>query len=247
MHTPDRGLQAMVVVESVRSDSRLVIAPARGGPTLVIEDAVGFALEVLDPTADGARQRIATFDHRAGTAPNDEIVLGDIECMNRAMATRASHDVWLKRGEAARVKIENLRRDWSMVDTPEGEWHQHGVTERICDAIHAMGARWPRVAVATKLLYLKRPLLVPILDSYVIAQLGDVRSLPEAIDRMRALCLANAPALHAIEACLPPDRRRTPLRILESCIWAAHPRSTLTLRAGAWERAMRPASATVNA
>ncbi len=109
-----------------------------------------------------------------------------------------------------------------------------------------MGGRWPYVAVATKLLYLKRPQLVPILDSYVIDQLGDLRSLQEAIDHMRELCLANAPALHAIEACLPTNARRTPLRILESCIWAAHPRSPIKSNAGPWERVIRPASATVS-
>jgi hypothetical protein len=218
-----------------------VIRPAGIGPNLLIDDAVAFALEAFDPGADAGRARIAAFDGRAGKDPVDEVSKADIDAMNRAMSTRASSDDLMDRAQRLTPHLTQISPEWSMDATPELEWDEARIIHRVAMAVDAMKARWPYVAVVTKLLYLKRPRLVPILDSYVIDQLGPVTDLSGALEQMRLNCRENAHVLRVIQERLAQEGlERSPVRIIETCMWAAHPRSPVALTAGAWERVVRP-------
>ena len=99
-----------------------------------------------------------------------------------------------------------------------------------------------RLSVATKLLHLKRPELVPILDSLVVDQLGgrgkDGASL---IEHVRREGRQNLGALQRIQRelatlvgadGLPIDR--TLVRILDVLVWATHPAAALYPILGSW-------------
>ena len=103
------------------------------------------------------------------------------------------------------------------------------------------------LSVATKLLHLKRPELVPILDSLVVDQLGgrgkDGASL---IEHVRREGRQNLGALQRIQRelatlvgadGLPIDR--TLVRILDVLVWATHPAAVLYAILGSWRSEFR--------
>jgi hypothetical protein len=205
---------------------------------LVIEDAVSFAEAVFRVT----EKTLKPFDERVGADPTDRFIRADIDAMNRVMSTRTNADALLARAERTTDRLGLLDPAWSMTTMSEAEWNRHRVVVKVAAAIGAFGATWPNVAVVSKLLYLKRPELVPIIDSYVIDHLGPVGSARGAIRRLRENCVANRDVLLAIQDRLRTQQlERTPLRILETCLWAAHPRSPVALESGAWERVVRSA------
>ena len=105
------------------------------------------------------------------------------------------------------------------------------------------------LSVATKLLHLKRPALVPILDSLVVDQLGgrgkDGASLIEHVRREGQQNLAALQRIQRELATLaggdgmPIDR--TLVRILDVLLWATHPASALYPILGGWKSEFRRA------
>lgn len=216
--------------------TELRFTPAGGRPVLVIEDAVIFALAVFTLTKESLRR----FDERAVMQPRDGFVREDIDAMNSVMSTRTSAEALLNRAERSTERLRLLDESWSMTAMSPADWNQQRVTVKIAAAVRAFGASWPNVAVVSKLLYLKRPDLVPIIDSYVVDHLGPVDGLRGAIRLFRENCVANQEGLLEIQHHLTAEGiDRTPVRILETCLWAAHPRSPVRLEAGSWERVVR--------
>jgi hypothetical protein len=86
-----------------------------------------------------------------------------------------------------------------------------------------------RRAVATKMLYLKRPALMPVLDSLVVAQLGgpsdeSVAETVRMIEHVRAEGRANLETLLSIRRLLAArGLERTLVRILDALLWSTHP------------------------
>ena len=97
------------------------------------------------------------------------------------------------------------------------------------------------ISVATKALHLKRPELMPVLDSLVIAQIGasvsSSQSKPETRARqtrdivlhLRNQALTVREDLEAIRRYLHDDvgKSRTLVRILDALIWSSHPGSLI--------------------
>ena len=128
---------------------------------------------------------MVSFDARVALGPSDRFVPADIEAMNSVMATRTKAATLLAKAEAAVPRLELLDPTWSMTTMPESEWSRDRVTVKIGAAVRAFGATWPNIAVVTKLLYLKRPDLVPIIGSYIVDHLGRVDGVKGAVRTFR--------------------------------------------------------------
>jgi hypothetical protein len=104
------------------------------------------------------------------------------------------------------------------------------------------------LAVATKILHLKRPGLFPVLDSLVVDQLGGSGRDPiDMVSHVRQQGLANIAALSAIQMQLAGltvqngPILRTRVRILDGLLWTSHPRTNLSPEVlHGWERIVRP-------
>lgn len=234
---------------------RIVIEQAalgagHAGPPLAIEGAQWLAEFFFrrDPSAVGAM----SYDTWIEATQQDperraRIIDDDITAVNRTMAARTSHETW------APVVASNdwawlaaLDRDWDLFDLDPVVWSTAKVAvhlRRAFEAIHRPGLG---IAVTTKVLHIKRPGLVPVLDSLVIAQIGgrvddDPASWVHAIEHLRAVGRANLPQLSLIREHLRrvglPDR--TLLRVLDALLWTSSPGSNLFSSLDGWERVLR--------
>jgi hypothetical protein len=101
--------------------------------------------------------------------------------------------------------------------------------------------------VITKVLHIKRPQLIPVLDSLVAEQIGarageDLSTWVETVERVRAVGRANLDELRAIQEHLRSNgiSDRTLVRILDALLWTSSPGSYLYARLMGWERVVRP-------
>jgi Family of unknown function (DUF6308) len=131
------------------------------------------------------------------------------------------------------------------VSDPHG--NEHHVTDHVRAALEAMIGDHRGLSVATKLLHLKRPALVPILDSLVVDQLGG-RGLDGAalVEHARAEGRLNLNGLQQIQRDLATlvgsdsePIKRTLVRILDVLLWATHPASALYPVLGGWRSDFR--------
>ena len=96
--------------------------------------------------------------------------------------------------------------------------------------------------MVTKVLHIKRPSLVPILDSFVERQLGASPAVPTPVllAHVRAQGRRNLDALQAIQATLKgAGIERSLVRILDALLWSTDPASELGAIPGliaGWER-----------
>ncbi len=99
------------------------------------------------------------------------------------------------------------------------------------------------------MLHIKRPALIPVLDSLVIGQIGgrvtdDIATWVAVMEHVRAIGKSNMEALRAVRGHLQseglPDRSL--VRILDSLLWTCAPGSALSGELADWERVFRPRS-----
>lgn len=224
----------------------LTIRRVDGGPTLVIEGAqwVAETFFRLDRSAVGSK----SYDARVQSCPKDRFELADLRAVNGSMATRMPDKWWIGLLDGVpRPWLDAIDPDWALLDLSDAAWADAGVTGRLRTAIDAMLGDHRGLSVATKLLHLKRPGLVPILDSLVVDQLGG-RGKDGAglIEHIRAEGKRNLVALQRIQHDLatlvgedgkPIDR--TFVRILDVLLWATHPASALYPVLGGWRSEFR--------
>ena len=124
---------------------------------------------------------------------------------------------------------------------PEEDWVSLGMAEAIEVLMLGMLRKGVDVSVATKALHLKRPWLMPVLDSLVIEQLGtrvsgsgSTRTTRASQARgivmhLREQGLAVIDELLLIQAYLREivGRERTLVRILDALLWSSHPGSLI--------------------
>ncbi len=235
---------------------RIVIEQAtppsgHAGPPLVIEGAQWLAEHFFrrDPSADGPMSYDAWIDAtQRDPARRDRIIDGDITAVNRTMAARTPHETWapIVAGRDWRWLVA-LDHRWDLFDLDPVAWRDANAAARLRDAFEAIRRPGLGIAVTTKVLHIKRPRLVPVLDSLVIAQIGgrvddDPASWVDAIERIGAVGRANLPQLHQIREHLSrvglPNR--TLVRVLDALLWTSNPGSNLFSRLDRWERVVRP-------
>ena len=100
------------------------------------------------------------------------------------------------------------------------------------------------------MLHIKRPRLIPVLDSLVVDQIlarttSDVTSWVAAIEHVRKVGRANHAELEAIREHLRAKgfADRTLVRILDALLWTSHRGSGLFASLTGWEQVFRPMAA----
>lgn len=160
--------------------------------------------------------------------PN-RITAGDITAVNRTMAARTAPKRWTSFTESVEDAgwLSALDLGWDLFAMPEGEWLRHGVQTRLGDAFKAVMGPYRGAAVATKVLHIKRPRLIPVCDSYVARTMcvqlwdsADWHSLLALVVHLRKQGRANAEGLRVIrERLRAAGFERTAVRILDALLW----------------------------
>lgn len=210
------------------------IATLRPTATLVIHDAehLAWAFFQFDPSS--AHPKAYDKWVLAQQSPVNRIVAQDVTAINTTMAARSPLDKWEQFTHAVSDLHELAAIDpgWDLLTLPDDVWARQQVAQRIEALLAAVMGPWRNAAVATKVLHAKRPRLVPVLDSYVVAVLGglpmpDAHTATKLIVLLRQQGRANLTALQALQQQLCADGyNRTLLRILDALLWLSHP--------GAW-------------
>ena len=208
---------------------RIKIQRLDGGPELVINGAQWLAelFFKLDPSAVGP----GSYDARVAVTPKDRFEDDDITAVNRTLATHSAHAWWSDLLDLeAPTWLAELDPAWDLYELSDEAWAAMRVSARLAAALAAMDAKNRKLAVVTKVLHLKRPALVPVLDSLVIGQLGARGKNPLIIvEHVRRVGRANLEALLAVQHLATTTGEdgqpicRTLVRISDALLWTTHP------------------------
>jgi len=182
----------------------------------------------LDPARD--------YDRWGERSPPDRIVAGDVSALNRFMRARTAHTHWEHLiNDPAPAWLAAVPSAWDAATITEDVWRQRDGEARVYEAFAAMIGPYRNLAVVSKVLHLKRPRLIPILDALVVEQIGgrgrdQAPSLARAalaarmVSHLGREARANQPALSALQAELEADGiRRSQMRLLDILLWLTHP------------------------
>ena len=220
-------------------------------PRLVIEGAQWLAETFFrrDPSAVGRNSYDAWIEatqHDPGR--RDRVVDGDITAVNTTMAARTSHKAWAPLVASTDWSwLEALDPTWDLFETPEADAAWATIAQRLAAAFDATKRPGLGIAVVTKVLHIKRPGLIPVMDSVVIEQIGarvsnDVATWVSAIGQVRAVGRENVDELGAVRDHLRARgiADRSLVRILDALLWVSSPGSGLFASLTGWERVFRP-------
>ena len=202
-----------------------------------------------DPSASGPKSyddRIALT--RADSWLRDRIVDEDVTAVNTTMAARTGHASWAPLvSEASLPWLEAIDPSWDLIAMSDEDWSTMGVPHRLREAFKSVRRKGLGIAVTTKVLHLKRPALIPVLDSLVLAQVGmrptdDVATWVAGTERVRTVGRANSQALSDIDDHLRARGivGRSTVRILDALLWVSHPAAGFASSLDGWERVLRP-------
>ena len=211
--------------------TRIVVERLRSLPPLVVEDglAVASCFFENDPsTVEGG------FDEWVAQNNPNRFERKDIEVINSGMRARSPYGPWERLYGRKHDWLLRLLPEWDLAETAPDEWSAADCTRFLCIAIEKTTVKSVGRAMATKVLHMKRPRLVPILDRLVVETVGgsnDWKSpTPTAalVDHLRLVATDNAAALQDIQARLTGLAfQPTKVRILDAILWTAHPQSSL--------------------
>ena len=210
----------------------VVLERVNDRPRLVIDSAEELAARFFRD--DPSSAAFAAFDKKAlENAHPDRVTVDDIVAINSTFAARSPHSAWapLLAEPGPLPWLSAIDPSWDLIETEPEAWEQARCAEHVARALFETVAKGRQLAVATKVLHLKRRRLFPVLDSLVVQQLGapPAASPIDLVLLLRAQGRANLEQLREIRATLPVDR--TLVRILDALLWVTHPgagaRSTL--------------------
>ena len=157
------------------------------------------------PSAVGAHSYDTLIDAtQVNLIRRDRIVDGDITAINATMAARTSHAVWgAVIGADEWSWLKALDAAWDLFEMSDEAWRQEQVPDKLYAAFATVQRPGLQIAVITKVLHIKRPRLIPVLDSLVISQIGgrasnDVGSWVAVMEHVREVGIAEPrwPSLH---------------------------------------------------
>ena len=202
------------------------------GELLVLD---GLALARAFFTGD-ISARPGGYDALAGQGDSNLISVEDVNVMNRSMRARSDHARWVPVFESDQAWLRAIPVDLDLIETDEAAWEAAGGDELLSAAIAACIRPYIALARSTKVLHLKRPLLVPLLDELVVQVMGV--NLPGSPSREQRIAIAqgvaaairregrrNLDVLRRIQDELAAaDHIRRPLvRIFDAILWFSHP------------------------
>jgi hypothetical protein len=174
-------------------------------------------------------------DSLSGLGNAERIELEDVIAMNRTMRARSPHKVWTAIVEGEAPWLGRVPANLDLLELDDEDWHAAGGDELVSAALAATIGPGRGLAVATKLLHLKRPRLFPMLDRFVAEMLGlgavddpvSQRRVEAAVRLTRAIRTEgrrNLTALYGIRDALALEGIRRPLvRIFDAIVWSSHP------------------------
>ena len=197
-------------------------APIQRGEIARVEPSNG-----ANPVRTNRRQKVATY---LG-------LLVFLSCAAWAEVIAADEWSWLTALDPA----------WDLFEVDEETWVNEHVAAKLGAAFTAIRRPGLHIAVITKVLHIKRPALIPVLDSLVIGQIGgrvsvDIATWVAVLEHVRAIGKSNLEALRAIRIHLQSEdlQDRSLVRILDSLLWTCAPGSALSGELAGWERVFRP-------
>lgn len=184
---------------------------------------------------DGSSAGDLSYDAWILKSPPDRFTPSDVAAINRTMGARSKPERWDSITAAEPPQwLHALDPAWDLFDLDADAWQSQVCRTRIHDALDSLVGPYRSLSVATKILHIKRPALIPVCDSRVIELLElpwtSSMSIVEygcaAIEHIRAQGRANAEQLSAIQAYLAVRGiKRTQVRILDAILWSCHPAS----------------------
>jgi hypothetical protein len=212
-------------------DGYLRIARRDRGELLIDAAALAASFFRSDPSAVGLR----SFDALAGTTSVDRIERSDLNVLNRTVRGRSSAKIWESLFDRPLAALAGLDPKLDLITATDEEWQEQEAERRLEAALLSVLGPGRGLAVATKMLHLKRPRLFPILDSLVVQMLGfaaphnkspEVRAAHgvRLVRHVREQGRRNLAVLEAVQAELAGDQiERSLVRILDAVLWASHP------------------------
>jgi Family of unknown function (DUF6308) len=157
------------------------------------------------------------------------------------MRTRSRHSAWdgLTRSKRDLPWLTAIPLAFDLFGGSDVAWKR--VRPFAAQGLAAMVAPYRGLSTGSKVLHLKRPRLFPVLDSFVVQQLGlGSRPVIEVLDHLRGVGRANGDALGLIATNLKDGGfSRSRVRILDSLLWMSHPATSLAPSLPDWEHPIR--------
>ena len=205
------------------------------GEILVLDAlALARAFFSADPSA-----KAGGYDSLAGTGDRNRVVVEDVIAMNTTMRSRSKHAWWEPVFASDQGWLREIPFDLDIVEANEEEWEAANGDALLSAAVAACIQPGIGLAGATKLLHLKRPRLVPILDQLVAEMMGvnlpDSPTVKQRVAIGHRLATAirregrrNIQVLQRIQAELAKgDIDRPLIRIFDAVLWFAHPAASV--------------------
>jgi Family of unknown function (DUF6308) len=189
-------------------------------PDIVVADPLKSLTEIFELPLSGE------YDTRGPGNP-DLISPDDVALINRTMGARSSYSRWnrlFKRGTLPGLRAINPQIDLFL--TPDREWTGLHVVENLASVFASVIGKGIGIAVATKVLHLKRPRLIPVCDSYVLRLMGipgqNAGSGVALVESLRSLRARWTPPLQQLQRSLRNrGYDRTLVRIADAVMWSA--------------------------
>jgi hypothetical protein len=218
------------VASPPNAPSILEIERLDGGRLVLHGAALAYDFFTRDPSSIA----VGAYDHVAADSTFDTIETADIETLNRTMRARSPHPAWASVTGIPLPWLRAIPSDFDLIEMTANEWEARAGEQLVHAALRAVVAHGRGVAVATKMLHLKRPRLFPLLDRLVVEMLGarfpegaaEVRAAQAAqlVTHVRAEGRRNLDALMTIQSQLAAlGCERSLVRILDAVMWLSHP------------------------
>lgn len=180
------------------------------------------------------------YDDWATRTPPNRLVDEDVTVLNTYARARSGHVRWqalLK--QRAPAWLAAIDAGWDAAMTDESEWERAGIARKVEAAFAAMCGPYRGLSVASKMLHLKRPRLIPLLDALVVEQLGpgvpsaappDVKAeyAARVIAHLAAQARANRAALVGLQRELGKEGIEfSAIRLIDILLWSSHPAASL--------------------
>jgi hypothetical protein len=224
-------------------DRELVIPHARRLAEAFFEIDPSSRMPAVEDATASYDDWSARTPHRHRFEPYDRKVL------NKSMRARSLERWWTGLFEEGDLDwLAAVDPAWQLL-MPDDEWDRRDMPAVIESLMIGMLRKGIDVSVATKALHLKRPELVPVLDSLVIAQIGTkvssqskretrARQTRDIVVHLRAQAMVVRDELEAIRDYLRDvvGKERTLVRVFDALLWSSHPGSLIAPVASLIER-----------
>jgi hypothetical protein len=224
-----------------RAEARSPVADA--APHAITLERLDGGLLVLDGLAltraffagDAGTVGAGSSDSFPGLGLPDTIGTDDVREMNRTMRARSPHEAWATVVDRPLPWLAAIGPDLDLIQTDDDAWAASDAERLVGAALRETIAPRRGLAVATKMLHLKRPRLFPMLDEFVAVMLGRNVATGTPAERKVAIGMElllhlrhqgrrNIRPLGQIQNTLRNDGvERSLVRILDAAIWCSHP------------------------